>query len=131
MSSYPLWPQLTRAFSLKQSEQTIDPTLRDNMDNGMETTRARFTRSRRTFNVALDLLTGTDKLTIDNFKNITVNFGALPFLLCDPRNAENPQTYIVRFATMPKFVDANWIAEDDQGNAAQYRYNCSFSVREI
>ena len=131
MSAYPQWPQLTRAFSLKQSEQSVDPTIRDNMENGMETTRARFTRSRRNFNVAIDYLTADDKQAINDFKRITVNYGALPFLLSDPRNLENPETYTVRFASMPKFVDADWIAEDSLGNDAQYRYNCTFSVREV
>jgi len=104
------------------------------MENGIETTRARTTRRRRTFSMAVDLLTASDKDALDTFMTDMKGgsaFGALPFLVTDPRNAENPQTYLVRFASLPKFVDANWVGADDQGNAAQYRWNCTFQVREM
>ena len=131
MSTPPPFPELSRAFALRQVENPVDPTLRDPMENGMETTRARFTRLRRSFSVALDLLTADDKTALDTFYQTTVVYGALPFLLADPRNAENPQTYTVRFSTLPKYSDAGWIAADTLGNAAQFRWNCQFEVREM
>jgi hypothetical protein len=133
VSNYPAFSdlELSRAFSLKQSEQAVDPTLRDQMENGMETTRARFTRPRRTFSMALDLITADDKAELDLFYQTTVAFGALPFIITDPRNLENPATYLVRFASLPKYVDAGWIGGDEKGNTPQFRWNCQFQVREI
>jgi len=84
--------------------------------------------------MAVDLLTADDKDALDAFMSDMKGgsaFGALPFLVTDPRNAENPQTYLVRFATLPKFMDAGWVGVDDQGNAGGYRYNCTFSVGEV
>lgn len=93
----------------------------------METTRARSQRRRRTFNMAADLLTSADKTALDTFTTdmqTGAAFGALPFNVTDPRDAENPQTYLVRFASLPKFADAGWIVD-------QFRYNCTFQVREV
>lgn len=101
------------------------------MENGVETSRARFTRVRRTFSMSLDFITADDKAALDVFSQATVVFGALPFLVTDPRNLENPQTYLVRFASLPKYVDAGWIGGDGKGNSAQFRWNCSFQVREL
>jgi hypothetical protein len=135
VAAYPNFPELSRAFSLKQSENPVDPTLRDNMENGMESARARWTRNRRTFSMTVDLLTADDKAALDQFyTNMKAGgsaFGANPFRITDPRNAENPQTYLVRFLTLPKYTDADWIDVDSLGNAAQYRYNCTFQVREV
>lgn len=131
VSTYPSFPEISRAFSLKQSEQAVDPTIRDQIENGMETSRARFTRLRRTFSMAIDLLTADDKAVLDLFYQSTVAYGALPFLVTDPRNLESPQTYLVRFASLPKYVDAGWYNGDGKGNGPQFRYNCNFQVREM
>jgi hypothetical protein len=133
VSAYPSFADLnlSRAFALKQSEQPVDPTIRDQMENGMETTRPRFRRLRRTFSMSLDLLTADDKAALDLFYQSTVMYGALPFLVTDPRNLESPATYLVRFASLPKYVDAGWIGGDTQGNAPQFRFNCTFQVREV
>lgn len=134
MTTYPAFPELSRAFSLEQSESPVDPTLRDVMENGIETTRARWTRNRRTFSMSLKLLTAGDKATLDAFYTDTKagsGFGALPFTVADPRNLENPQIYLVRFATLPKYVDAGWVGADDRGNNEGYRWNCTFQVREV
>jgi hypothetical protein len=131
--TYPAFPELSRAFSLKQSEDPVDPTLRDVMENGIETTRARWTRNRRTFSMTLDLLSEADKAALDNFytdMNTGAAFGALPFMVTDARYQDNPQTYLVRFASLPKYIDAGWIGADAE-NAAGYRWNCSFQVREV
>jgi hypothetical protein len=122
---------LSRAFALEQSEQAVDPTLRDTMENGIETSRARFTRVRRTFSMSIKLLAAVDKDALDLFYQTTVMYGALPFLISDPRNLENPQTYLVRFAALPKFTDAGWHSGDGKGNAEGFRYNCTFQVREV
>jgi hypothetical protein len=134
VSDYPQFPEISRAFSLKQSEVPVDPTIRDSMENGMETSRARFTRLRRTFQMTVDAITADDKDAITNFLTDMKGgaaYGALPFNITDPRNQENPCTYLVRFASLPKFVDLGWIGPDDKGNAAGFRFNCTFEVREI
>ena len=131
MSVYPSFPELSRAFALRQGEQTLDPTLRDNYENGMEATRARWTRNRRTFSMQLDYLLAEDKQLLDLFFNTTVSAGALPFTINDPRNLDSPQTYTVRFASLPKYTDAGWIGQDALGNTPGYRWNCSFEVREV
>lgn len=118
------FPELSRAFSLKQKEDPIDPTIRDSLENGMENCRPRFTRLRRTFACALDFLTADDKAALDQFYQKTVAYGSLPFTLADPRSATNPQTYIVRFSKLPTYTDASWI---DDG----FRYNCAFEAREM
>lgn len=103
------------------------------MENGIETTRARTTRFRRTFSMSIDLMGEDDKLALDGFMRdmkTGAAGGALPFLISDPRYQANPQTYLVRFASLPKYVDAGWIAADPL-TPAGYRFNCTFQVREI
>lgn len=90
----------------------------------MESTRPRFTRLRRMFSVSLDFLTADDKAALDQFYQKTVVYGSLPFTLADPRNAENPQTYVVRFSKLPSYTDAGWVEDG-------YRFNCTFEAREI
>ena len=133
MSTYPSFPELSRKFALKQSEQTVDPTLRDSMENGMETTRARSTRQRRTFSMSIDLMGEADKVALDAFftdMKLGAAFGALPFYVTDPRYLINPQVYLVRFASLPKYVDCGWIGADSQ-TPAGWRWNCTFQVREV
>ncbi|HEY1502592.1 MAG TPA: hypothetical protein VGF88_23660 [Acidobacteriaceae bacterium] len=131
----PSFPELTRAFALRQTEDPVDPTLRSPMENGMEETRPRFTRNRRTFQVSIDLLSASDKDALDSFYQdcsaAGAAYGGQPFTLLDPRNLDNPQTLTVRFAALPKYSDAGWIGADDKGNAAGYRWNCQFQVREM
>ena len=90
----------------------------------METTRPRWTRNRRTFSMTISLITPADKALLDSFytdMSAGSAYGALPFTISDPRNAA---TYTVRFATLPKYVDAGW-AEN------YFRYNVTFQVREV
>ena len=129
MTNYPHFPELSRGWKLSQSESPLDPTIRDTQyENGMEATRVRWTRNRRTFAMSIDLITPADKDVLDSFYTDTAAtgaaYGALPFLVDDPRNAENPQTYLVRFYTLPKYVDAGWVD-------GAYRYNVTFQVREV
>lgn len=134
MSTYPAFPELSRAFALQQSEAAIDPTIRDSYENGMESTRARSKRVRRTFSMALNLIGEADKIALDSFvSDMTptgAGFGSQPFNVTDPRYQLNPQTYLVRFASIPKYTDAAWVGADDQ-TPAGYRWNCTFQVREM
>lgn len=127
MTAYPPFPELSRAWKLSQTETPVDPTLRDSFENGMESTRARWTRNRRTFSMSIDFLSPDDKALLDDFyTNMTSGgaYGALPFLITDPRNQENPQTYVVRFSTLPKYVDAGYVN-------GEFCQNVTFQVREV
>jgi hypothetical protein len=135
VTTYPAFPELSRAFSLKQSEDPVDPTIRDSYENGMESARARFTRRRRTFSMTIDLLGEADRLALDAFYTSMVEgagagFGSLAFNVTDPRYIITPQTYLVRFASMPKYMDAGWIGADAE-TPAGFRWNVSFQVREV
>lgn len=124
MTAYPSFPRLSRAPSLETVETTIDPTLRDPMENGMETTRARFTRRRRTWTGSRKALTPADKDRLDRFvQNIAV-YGANIFLYRDNRDRRNPQTYMVRFSVLPRWSDAGWVE-------GEYRQNLTFEIREV
>jgi hypothetical protein len=124
VSANPTFPELSRAPALRTKGTTLDPTLRDSMENGMESTRAKFTRRRRQWTVAIDFLTPTDITTLDNFiENIAV-YGAAIFLFEDLRDPRNPATLTVRFSVLPSYTDAGWVE-------GFFRQNTSFELREV
>jgi hypothetical protein len=124
VTAYPTFPELSRSPTLRTRGSTIDPTLRDTMDNGMETTRAKFTRRRRQWSWGIDFLTNEDVEALESFVLNIANYGANIFLFQDPRNQDNPQTYTVRFSVIPAYLDAGWID-------GEYRQNCTFEIREV
>lgn len=133
MTTYASFPELSRAFHVDQPESPVDPTLRDSYENGMESTRARWTRNRRTFSMTLTLLTEDDKQALDGFytdMKTGAAYGALPFLIEDNRYLESPPAYLVRFASLPKYSGPMWIDGDGTHNPG-YRWNCTFQVREV
>jgi hypothetical protein len=121
--SYPAFPTLTRKPALKTKTSTIDPTLRDPMENGMETSRAKFTRRRRKWSVTIDFLSGPDWIALENFVINTAVYGANIFTIVDTRPA-TPETLNVRFETIPSYTDAGWVWD-------QFRQNCSFELGEV
>lgn len=126
---YPQFPQLSRGMDpLAGDETPLDPTLRDNYENGMESTRARYTRVRRTFTVAYRYITFDDKALLDAFYQNTVSFGAGIFIFTDTADLENPVSYTVRFASLPKYTRAGFIQDDDGGNQ---RVHVQFQIREV
>ena len=124
--AYPSFPDLTRKFSLKTQERSVDPTLRDPLENGMEQTMLAWKRRRRTFSLSLDLLTLGDKAELDNFVLTQAKYGAAPFYVLDTRDPFAGQQYLVRFAEngLPTYSDAGWVL-------GEYRQNCSMTVREM
>lgn len=134
MTTYPSFPELSRGFALKQDDAQLDPTIRDGeYENGMDATRARFTRVRRTFSMSIDLMGEADRTALEDFTNDMRSGaaqGALPFTIADPRYLITPRTYTVRFLTLPKYADAGWVGADDE-TPAGFRWNCSFQVREV
>lgn len=124
MSAYPSFPELSRAPALKTKTATNDPTLRDTMENGMVSTRARFTRRRRQWTVALDFLTNDDMRALDLWVQNVVVYGANIFFFPDNRDPTSPQQLMVRFSKLPEYTDAGW-AQD------QFRQHCTFTLDEV
>ena len=120
----PDFPELSRKPALRTKTSTIDPTLRDTMENGMETTRAKFTRRRRQYSVSIDLLTPADVQLLEQFVENIVTYGALPFIFFDHRDPTNPLQLLVRFSVLPAFTDCGWVA-------GFFRQNCTFELREV
>ena len=117
------FPTLSRKPALKARETTVDPTLRDSMENGMESTRARYTRQRRQWDVSIDMLTPADKAKLNTFVVDVAVYGANFFGLTDYEDPRHP-VYRVRFSTLPSYVSA--------GNVeGEFRKNCTFTVKEV
>lgn len=118
------FPELSRQPALKTHGTTLDPTLRDSYDNGMESTRARFTRARRQWDVSIDFLTPEDVIVLQAFVDNKAVYGANLFLFPDNRDPENPIAYRVRFSTLPSYSDTGNVGGD-------FRQNCTFQIREV
>ena len=121
--STPAFPTLSRAPSLRTKTTTIDPTLRDPMENGMETTRAKFTRRRRKWSVTIDFIPNADWLTLETFVETDSVYGAEIFTFVDTRPA-TPETLTVRFETLPAYTDAGYVG-------TEFRQNCAFELGEV
>ncbi len=124
MAAYPSFPDLSRAPALRTKTSSFDPTLRDTMENGMVSTRARFTRRRRSWDVEIQFLTNDDWRALEQFVQVTVVYGAGIFFFTDRRDAQNPAQLTVRFSKIPTYTDAGWIQN-------QYTQNCTFSIEEV
>jgi hypothetical protein len=117
------FPTLSRKASLKTRETTLDPTLRDSYENGMESTRARYTRRRRQWDVTIDHLTPADIALLDSFVTTVAVYGAQIFTFPEYR-FYNPAGYQVRFSALPAY-------SDDGNVEGQFRQNCTFQIREV
>lgn len=124
MAAYPSFPDLSRRPALRTKTSTQDPTLRDTLDNGMESTRAKFTRRRREFAFEFEFLTNDDWRALEQFVQTTVVYGAGIFLFPDNRDAKNPVQLTVRFSKIPTYTDAGW-------SVGEFRQHCSFEIREV
>lgn len=124
MATYSNFPRLSRKPALKTRESTLDPTLRDNYENGMVATRARYTRTYRKWGVSIDFMTPADKRRLDAFVEKKVKFGALIFLFPDVRDPKHPENYKVRFSTLPAYIDTGFVD-------GYYRQNCTFELEEV
>ena len=124
VAAYPQFVSLSRRPALKTKTTTDDPTLRDEMSNGMVTTRAKFTRQRRAWTVTIENLHPNDIARLDEFVRNTAVFGAAIFLFPDNRDPRNPQQYTVRFSKIPEYTDVGWV---DNAN----RQNTTFELKEV
>lgn len=123
--AYARFPELSRLPALKGKDKlAVDPTLRDTLENGMESTRARFTRMRNQYTVTIEHLTNDDKRLLLEFRDVTVGCGALMFFFRDTRDPRNPRDLLVRFSVVPEFEDEGWVQD-------QQRYKTTFELREV
>ena len=125
MATYPNFPQLSREPALKtKGSYAIDPTLRDPLENGMETTRAKFTRLRRQYTVTYENLTNRDTRRLRDFVEKVAVAGANAFWITDNRDKQNPAQLLVRFSKLPAEDDAGYVVD-------QLRQQITFEVREV
>jgi hypothetical protein len=124
VTAYPNFPDLSRKPALKTKDSLVDPTLRDNMENGMETTRAKFTRPRRQWTVTIEFLSATDKIRLQDFVEDIAVYGANIFRFPDFRDATNPVWYSVRFSKLPNYEDEGWVEDT-------FRSSTTFEIREV
>jgi hypothetical protein len=89
--TYPVFPTLSRLPALRTKTTTLDPTLRDPMENGMVTTRAKFTRRRRKWAVTIDFLTINDQNMLEEFVVNDAVYGANLFSFTDTRQPVAPE----------------------------------------
>lgn len=123
MPTYTAFPTLSRKPALRTKTSTFDPTLRDTMENGMETSRAKFTRRRRKWSVTIDFLTDADWLTLEDFVANDAVYGAEIFTFVDDRRA-TPEILMVRFSIIPSYTDAGFVGSG-------YVQNCTFELGEV
>lgn len=124
MTQYPQFVELSVRPALKTKTTTDDPTLRDDMANGMQTTRAKFTRQRRTWTVTIENLSFNDVARLDDFVRNVAVYGASIFYFPDRRDPRHPLQYAVRFSKMPEYTDVGWIVESN-------RQNTTFEIKEV
>ena len=124
VSAYPSWPNLSRTPALKTKGTRLDPTLRDDYENGMESSRAQYTRARREWDVTLEFLSPNDIQLLENFIEKTARFGQNIFIFPDRRDPLNPRFLHVRFSKLPSDTDTGWVED-------AYRQTFTFSIREV
>ena len=122
---YPAFPRLSRSPALKtKGSYATDPTLRDPLEDGLETTRAKFTRSRREYAVTLEHMTWADVEKLRYFVENVAIFGAKIFYFTDKRNKRKPAQLMVRFSKLPTEDDEDWVSD-------QFRQKITFDLREV
>jgi len=106
---------------MDEKETFEDSTIRDQMENGAQYTRPRFSRMRRTWAVNFELLTETDRNTLRTFTQTNGGFNS--FTWTDNRTA-TPETVTVRFSKLPAITD-------DKYAGGQKRFKTSFEITEV
>lgn len=121
-TSYPSFPELSRAPQIDEEEDFDDPTIRDQMENGVVRTAPRYLRLRETFKINFRYCSAEDKRVLKDFiKDVG---GWAPFHWTDNRDPHNPDDYIVRFSKLPTIKDDDYV---DGGKS----YKFSFEVTEL
>lgn len=116
------FPILSRKPALKTRGSTFDPTIRDAMENGMQSARRRFTRNLRQWDVSIDLLTEDDYVALERF--VEAVSGDTAFSFPDHRFKKHRPVYRVRFSKLPEYTDAGSVE-------GEFRQNTSFTLAEV
>jgi hypothetical protein len=116
------FPNLAKSPSVAIEQEYEDPTIRDEMENGLVSTRPRWHRIRRTFRVPYTGLPPADQQAIDDFVTKYTKGGSGDFYWVHP---ETGFAHHVRFAKggLPRLSQLN--------TANGIRYNCSFALEEV
>lgn len=93
------YPTLSRNPSYPLTDDAEDPAIKSDFEAGYTQTRARFTRTRRVFEVGYKAMTNADKLLLEAFAD-TVKGGVDSFAWTHPITSVS---YTVRFDKRPKF----------------------------
>ena len=93
------FPTLSRNPSYPIEEESENMVIKDSSESGYETSRPRFTKRRRTWNVVYNNLPSSDATTIDNFFIGDAGYGSSIFVWTNPANSTS---YNVRFVDPPK-----------------------------
>jgi hypothetical protein len=115
------FPTLSKAPSVAIERDFEDPTIRDEMENGLVSTRPRWSRVRRAFRVPYVGISPNDAQLIEDFiQEMKGGSGAFVFTLPD-----TGESVTVRFAKggLPRISQLN--------TANGIRYNCSFALEEV
>lgn len=104
-------------------EDLDDPTIRDDMENGVVFTRPRYTRIRRDRKYNYENCVALDRLAILNFYS---QVGGWSVFTYTDRRIPNmaPEVMSVRFKNPPKIKDAGWVG-------GQKRFNISIEIEEV
>jgi len=117
MADYPTLSQNPDAEAFSESA-AIDPTLRDEFENGSVSTRAKFTSVKKKWDIVYRFLSAADKATLATFQ-ATVNYGAGSFNWTNPIDSV---AYVVRFGGLIEFK-----VEPENGSL----WRVSFTLVEI
>lgn len=92
MADFPTLSQDPDAEAFAETA-AIDPTIRDEFENGYVNTRSKFTSVKKKWEMVYRFLSSVDKISLDTFQG-TVNYGAGEFNWTNPIDSES---YVVRF----------------------------------
>jgi hypothetical protein len=98
MEAFPIL-SIGASFQNFSQDIAVDPTIRSEFEDGTILSRARFTTTKKTFNVVYNFITAGDKVLLEALQD-AVNIGADTFTWVNP--AED-QLYTVRLLSPMKF----------------------------
>lgn len=104
------WPTLSRAYDLEIRELPADRDIAARMGAGRDKVRAKFTRKRRRWQVAIRLMALADLLTLERFYLVDCRRSVKTFTVTHPKM---DQRWLVRFdpAAPPRFRTEQRLAE--------------------
>jgi hypothetical protein len=104
--SYPIYPILSVKPSYVSDLEPEDVGIVSDMNDGSQTSRPRFTRSRLTLTYRYNALTENDKsILLNYYRNVVKGCSLIwDWVDPDPKSEFYGQTFHVRFVSKPKFL---------------------------